>query len=289
MLLANSIPYCGSPPVPGSVTWNIDPILWSLLALGALAYCVACRRLHGDAPARHEQICFALGWIILALALIGPICNLSVALFSARVGQHMILSLIAAPLLVLGRADVLILRAFGFRADLPHRSEMYAAPLAFALALWAWHAPGPYDATFGSEVAYWVMHVTLFAAAIALWRVLLRGVTHEPVSALIASAFTGAQMCALGVLFTFASHPLFSVHTATTWAWGWTQIQDQQFGGLLMWIPGGMVFTIHGLTVLGLFLSRLDRFVGLAAAPHSTTFSKLRSRQNYGSLSNPPA
>ena len=89
MLFDNSIPYCGSPPVPGGVTWNFDPILWSLLALSALAYSVACRHLRRDAPARHEQISFALGWTILALALISPLCNLSVALFSARVGQHM--------------------------------------------------------------------------------------------------------------------------------------------------------------------------------------------------------
>jgi putative membrane protein len=259
MLLDNSIPYCGSPPVPGNVTWNLDPILVSLLALGALAYALGCRRLHRDGPARHEQICFALGWMILALALVSPICNLSVALFSARVGQHMILSLVAAPLLVLGRADVLVLHALGLRSEIPTRSEAYTAPLAFALALWVWHAPGPYDATFASHIVYWSMHISLFAAAIALWRVLLRGIMQQPVAALIASAFTGAQMCALGVLFTFAAHPLFAVHAATTWPWGWTQIQDQQFGGLLMWVPGGMVFTLHALAVLGLFLSRLDR------------------------------
>jgi putative membrane protein len=258
MSLDNAIPYCGSPPVPGSVTWNADPVLWPLLALGALAYFAACRRSPRTAPARHEQISFALGWVILALALVSPICNLSVALFSARVGQHMILSLIAAPFLVLGRADVLVLRAIGMRSDMPNRTEAYAAALSFALALWVWHAPGPYDATFASHIIYWAMHVTLFAAAIALWRVLLRGVTHQPVAALLASAFTGAQMCALGVLFTFASHPLFPVHGATTSAWGWTPIQDQQFGGLLMWVPGGLVFTVHALAVLGLFLSRLD-------------------------------
>lgn len=259
MLLQNSIPYCGSPPVPGSVTWNLDPILWSLLAVGGLGYLIACRRMPSDAPTRHEQICFALGWTILALALVSPICNLSVALFSARVGQHMILSLVAAPLLVVGRVDVLILHAVGARSDMPTRAEAYAAPLGFALALWVWHAPGPYDATFASHIIYWTMHVTLFAAALALWRVLFRGVMQQPVAALIASAFTGAQMCALGVLLTFASNPLFSVHAGTTWPWGWTQIQDQQFGGLLMWVPGGMVFTLHALAVLGLFLSRLDQ------------------------------
>jgi putative membrane protein len=259
MIFANAIPYCGSPPIPGDVAWNVDPILWSLLALGALAYFIACRRAPGAAPARHEQICFALGWIVLTLALVSPICNLSVALFSARVGQHMILSLVAAPLLVLGRADVLLLRALHIYSEVPRRREAYSAPLAFALALWGWHAPGPYDATFASHFIYWTMHATLFAAAVALWRVLLRGVTRRPIAALMASAFTGAQMCALGVLFTFALRPLFAVHAATTWAWGWTELQDQQFGGLLMWVPGGMVFTAHALAVLGLFLSRLDQ------------------------------
>jgi len=272
MLLDNSVPYCGSPPVPGGVTWNIDPVLWSLLAMAGVAYLVGSRTMRRERPTRDEQLCFALGWIILALALVSPICNLSVALFSARVGQHMILSLIAAPLLVLGRADMLVLHAVGVYSEVPARTEAYAAPLAFALALWAWHAPGPYDATFASHMVYWLMHLTLFAAAIALWRVLLRGVVQQPVAALIASAFTGAQMCALGVLFTFASHPVFAVHAATTWPWRWTQIQDQQFGGLLMWVPGGMVFTIHALAVLSLFLRKVDgrtrEAVSRAAVPH---------------------
>jgi putative membrane protein len=258
MSFYNIVPYCGSPPVPGNVAWNMDPFLGALLALGAAAYFRACRHARA-APTEHEQICFALGWLILALALISPICNLSVALFSARVGQHMIISLIAAPLLVLGRADAMLLQALKVRRDIPGRTEAYAGPLAFAFALWLWHAPAPYDATFASHVIYWTMHVTLFAAAVSLWRVLLRGVTQHAVSALVASVFSGAQMCALGVLFTFASRPLFTVHAGTTWPWGWTQIQDQQFGGLLMWVPGGMVFTIHALAVLGLFLGQLER------------------------------
>jgi putative membrane protein len=258
MSMGSSNPYCGTAPVPGSATWNVDPILWSVLALAALAYFASCRRLRGDAPARQEQIAFALGWTLLTLALISPICNLSVALFSARVGQHMILTLIAAPLLILGRADVVALRALGLRGDMPNRPEAYAAPLAFALLLWFWHSPGPYDATFTSHVLYWVMHVSLFAASLALWRVLLRGIAQQPIAALLASAFTGAQMCALGVLFTFASRGLFSAHATTTSAWGWSPVEDQQFGGLLMWVPGGLVFTLHALAVLGLFLSRLD-------------------------------
>lgn len=259
MSFASVIPYCGAPPIPGEVAWNFDPILCSFLALGAVVYYASGWRVRRDAPSTHEKICFALGWVVLALALISPLCNLSVALFSARVGQHMILSLVAAPLLVLGRADMLLLRAFGAHSSIPTRGDACAACFAFATALWVWHAPAPYYATFASHIVYWTMHVTLFFASVALWRVLLRGVTHQPVFALLASAFTGAQMCALGVLFTFASHPLFFVHATTTWAWGWTPVQDQQFGGLLMWVPGGMVFTLHALAVLGVYLSQLGQ------------------------------
>jgi putative membrane protein len=258
MSFYDAIPYCGSPPVPGNVPWNLDPILCAMLALGAALYFVA-RRSSRVAPAQHEQIFFAFGWTILALALVSPICNLSVALFSARVGQHMIISLVAAPLLVLGRADVMLLQAAGLPRNVPNAAEACAAPLAFAFALWVWHAPAPYDATFASHLIYWTMHVTLFVAAVSLWRVLLRSVPQRPLSALVASAFSGAQMCALGVLFTFASRPLFAVHAGTTWPWGWTQMQDQQLGGLLMWVPAGMIFTLHALAVLGLFLAQLER------------------------------
>ena len=94
------IPYCGTPPLPGSASWNLDPVL-ILLLLAAGAW--GMMRLRGAGPAR--QAAFASGWLVLVLALISPICNLSVALFSARVGQHMLLTLVAVqlPLAVMDR------------------------------------------------------------------------------------------------------------------------------------------------------------------------------------------
>src|SRR5437762_8142226 len=102
------VPYCGLPPVPGSTAWNFDPILLVCLAVCALAYFVSWRR-EVDSRVRLELFSFIAGVGALCLTLISPLCNLSVALFSARITQHMLIMLIAAPLLVFGKADLLVL------------------------------------------------------------------------------------------------------------------------------------------------------------------------------------
>ncbi|MBD0271922.1 MAG: cytochrome c oxidase assembly protein, partial [Acetobacteraceae bacterium] len=152
-----NVPYCGTPPVPGGASWNLDPVLIAaLLAAGALAM---VRARDAGAPRRGAV---ALGWAVLAFALVSSLCNLSVALFSARVGQHMLLTLLAAPLI-----------AFGASEQTGARGPGLAAPtLAFALALWVWHMPGPYAATFASDAVYWAMHASLFGASVWLWAAL---------------------------------------------------------------------------------------------------------------------
>lgn len=247
------IPYCGAPPVPGGAVWNLEPCLLTVLAAGAAGYAVWARRSEAK---RREILGFAAGWAILSLALISPLCNLSVALFSARVGQHMLIALFAAPLLVLGGIDRMLLSPFGSPDNLPGRNEMVAATAAFAAALWVWHMPPPYDWTFRSDVVYWTMHVTMLGAALALWRVILRA---PPGHMLLASLITGAQMCGLGAILALSTIALFSVHAATTWPWGLTPEQDQSIGGLIMWVPGGLILTIEALAALGLYLNRLDR------------------------------
>jgi putative membrane protein len=64
------------------------------------------------------------------------------------------------------------------------------------------------------------------------------------------------QMGLLGAWLTFAGRPLFAVHAATTWAWGLSQLQDQQLGGLIMWVIGGFLLTAGALVVLADYLLR---------------------------------
>lgn len=243
------VPYCGAAPLPGGAGWNLDPALAAvLLASLALAWRPAGRG--GDRRA------LLAGWALLAAALISPLCQLSVALFSARVGQHLLVLLGAAPLLAVGLRLPRAAAAPG---------SLAAGAACFAVVLWAWHLPGPYAATFRSGAVYWAMHVSLLAAAVWLWRGLLVGAAARPEAALFAGLATAAQTGALGAFLTFAPRPLFSPHALTTLPWGFTQLEDQQLGGLLMWVPGGIAFAAVSLAALAAAL----RPGAAAVRPHA--------------------
>jgi putative membrane protein len=231
--------YCGEPPTPSLIwgRWNLDPILIAVLAAALASYILLAPQ------PRRSALAFYAGWAITAFALLSPICALSVALFSARVAQHVVLILIAAPLLA---------------SALPQagRRRPLLAGAALSAALWFWHTPGPYAATFESDGIYWLMHATLFGGAIVFWRACL----HAPNggTAAVALLLVAVQMSLLGALLTFAPHPLFAPHLLTTEAWGLSQLSDQQLGGALMWAPGGLVFLAVALGVINLALSRLE-------------------------------
>jgi len=261
MISASTIPYCGLPPVPGGLAWNIDPLLIAALLAVAALYARGAIRAGPIGPDKREQALFALGWFVLAGAVLSPLCSLSVALFSARIAQHMLITLVAAPLLVLGRTEAALAAAVSIGGNWSRevtRPELAIGPIAFAAALWIWHFPGPYDATLQSSTVYWAMHLTLIASSILLWRALLRDRAVCPGCGLVASLVTSVQMCVLGALLTLSPRPWFAVHEATTAAWGFSQLEDQELGGLLMWVPGGALFTLYALAVFGVYLHRAE-------------------------------
>jgi putative membrane protein len=226
---AEYIPYCGTAPVPGDLAWNYASLLVVALIGGAWTTWVSGPRWRT-----------AAGWLVVALALGSPLCHLSVALFSARVTQHMILVLLAAPLI-----------AIGVRG----RAGVIWPAVGFALALWMWHLPGPYDAAFRSDAAYWLMHLSILATAIWLWR----GLLSAPASrAFLASLLTALQMSLLGAVLTFAPRALFQVHATTTAAWGLSPLEDQQLGGLIMWVPAGVLFSLFVIAAAGWHLWRME-------------------------------
>lgn len=223
---AYDLVYCGAPALPGTLTgrFNLDPALIAALAAITVLHVIAARR--GDRPAAGA----VAGWAIAAAALISPLCALSVSLFAARVAQHMILLLAAAPLIA---ASLPRGRAIGRPAFL------WSATIAFFVLLWFWHMPTPYEATFRSPLVYWLMHVSLTGSAVALWAALLR---QHSAQALAAGLVTSVQMGLLGAIICLASWPMYRPHYATTEAWGLSPLADQQMGGVIMWVPGCLIF-----------------------------------------------
>jgi len=224
-------PYCGIPPSPGDLLgrFNLDPVLVFVLFALATIHVASV----SDRRVRSYAVC---GWLIAAMAFISPLCALSVALFSARITQHMILLLVAAPLIALG------LPARGQASAVDGNWTLWAAAGAFLVALWGWHMPTPYDATFTATSVYWTMHVTLFGGGIILWRELVNHPAKRTAAALTVGLLTSMQMGLLGAVLALARRPLFFPHLSTTQIWGLTPLQDQQLGGILMWVPGILLF-----------------------------------------------
>lgn len=253
--------YCGVAPTPENIVarWNLDPALIAVLLLVAAAYALATEpRLAGRgqvSPVRRAS--FYAGWTLGALALISPLCALSVSLFSARVAQHMLLATVVAPLVALGLPGA-------WRTRSPAAAPFAAA--AFAVVLWFWHAPGPYTATFESVAVYWTMHLTAFGAALALWLTLFDRPAERLGGLVAAAAFTSLQMGLLGAILTFTGRPLYAPHRLTAAAWGLIPLADQQLGGAVMWIPAGLILVGAVVAALGLAMARAQRGPSSAAA-----------------------
>jgi len=226
--MSEVLPYCGLPPLPGELLgrFNIDPTLILILIL------LATVQIRFASRSRHRLVGVG-GWFVAAVALVSPLCALSVSLFSARVAQHMLLILLAAPMIAL---------AWPPASQRTRTRGLWSSAAAFFVALWFWHMPVPYDATFSSTSVYWAMHLSLFGSAVLLWRELLHHSSDRTVDVLAAGALTSMQMGLLGAVLTFAGHPLFLWHMTTTAAWGLSPLRDQQLGGVLMWVPGMALF-----------------------------------------------
>lgn len=230
LAVLDDLPYCGAPATPADVTqrWNLDPWIFVAFAVAGLLY-IGFKR----AAATDRHASFSAGWLVTLLAFISPLCAASVALFSVRTGQHMILMLIAAPLLAWG---------------LPTRKPApLAAGIAFFATLWLWHAPSAYAAALRHDVIYWLMQLSLLAASVWLWQALLPARGAATGKALAVGFVSSVHMGILGALLTFAPRPFYAWHLDTTAAWNMTALADQQLSGLLMWVPGGIAFLALGI------------------------------------------
>ena len=99
-----------------------------------------------------------------------------------------------------------------------------------------------------------LQHGCFFGSALAYWWTVVAGRAQNPTGTSIASLFTTMlHTSALGALLTFAPSPWYVADGAR--AFGLSALEDQQLGGLIMWVPGGMAYIIVGLIVVGRWLA----------------------------------
>ena len=237
------------------------------LTLAAVAYAAGIARLwsaseRGRGIRPGEASAFAAGWLVLAVTLLGPLDAWAGRSFAIHMAQHEALMLVAAPLLVRGRPLAVWAWALSGASRAPthrwltqsawrHVWRTFTRPLGATLlqlaALFAWHVPAWFDRAVAHAGVHALQHASFLAAALCFWWAVQNGRTARTrprvVSGIaIACMFvTMLATGALGALLTFASVPWYHVY-ADGGAWGLSALEDQQLGGLLMWVPGGVAY-----------------------------------------------
>lgn len=271
---AAAFAHAGEPLEPHDLwsAWEFDPGVVIPLLLSAGLY------LRGSQQQRistwREQAYFWAGWSVLVIALVSPVHPLGEALFCAHMVQHELLMLVAAPLLVLARPAVTFLWALPFEwrrtigqwTKKPYFRRMWRAltdPFTawwvHAVAIWAWHAPFLFQRTLRSDAVHTAQHLSFFLSALLFWWALFYTHGRMGYGAGVFYLFTTAvHTSILGALLTFAPHVWYPAYAATTAAWGLTPLQDQQIGGLIMWVPGSVVYLAAGLVLFAAWLRESD-------------------------------
>jgi putative membrane protein len=252
-------------------------VLAALVVLGATyARGMQRRRGRGGAVPRREPIAFALGWLALVGAVLPPIDRLAVELFSIHMVQHTLIMLIGAPLLIAGRPLPLLLEGVPPRVRRAAAGALQSGagaalartmtlPLltwaAHGLVLWVWHVPALYEAAVAHEGVHLLQHAMFFGTSGLFWWGLVYGRYGR--AGYGAAAFyvftTVIHTGILGAAFTLAGSPLYPSYAAAAHAHGVDALADQQFAGLIMWVPSGFVLTLLGIALFAAWLGEAER------------------------------
>jgi len=270
---------------PFWTAWPVEPLLVLGLIAAAGLYRLGWRRLRhvagGSAVSSSRAAAFAVGIIAVALALLSPIAVYGERLFFMHMIQHLLLLLIAPPLLLLGRPLVPVLwglpsswrrrlaQFLGPGHILARLGDALTTPLvaagAFIVTIAVWHIPVFYDAAQGRTLTHDLEHLMFFGTALLYWWPVIhpaggrRRLSYGLAVPYLLPPFLESMV--IGVLLTFADRPLYRTYAEMEMPWGFSVVSDQQLGGLIMWIPGGMLFLIPLIGLLIAVLRNEERSV----------------------------
>lgn len=265
--------------------WDLRPVVLAVLALMSTLYTVGWWRLRhrrgrqGRLATRWRLALYWIGLFFLAASLMSPVDLLGSQLFSFHMLQHMLSMFFAAPLLLFALpfaigmwglprpvrpvVTALLTRDSWFRTCLAAVSQPGVVWLIFLIFYYGWHEPMLYNLALRRPWVHDIQHIMFFSAALLFWWTIIGGgpVLHRRFSPWGKIAFLIASVppnMAVGVWLSLSGEVVYTYYNSIPRVWGLTVMQDQQLGGVIMWIPGSMMFLMAALVIMGILFLRKE-------------------------------
>lgn len=242
-------------------TWSLDPLPWVGVLFAGGAYLLAVRRVNAAHPRvpvpRWRIAAYLAGLVVILVALGSAVDAFADDLLTVHMVQHLLLTMVAPPLLLLGASLTLLLRVASpsarHRFILPVLHSRIVRVIGSPVFAWSFftavlliaHFTPLYEATLEDSTVHIGEHVLFITAGLLFWWPIV-GADPSPWRLGYGSrlAYVGFQMpigAAVGLTIYFAPTVLYAYYATTERTWGPDPLTDQQIGGIVMWGAGDLV------------------------------------------------
>jgi cytochrome c oxidase assembly factor CtaG len=243
------------------MAWDWEPSILIGCAALAVGYAALARFRF-----QRMAIFYYLGLTTMFLALVSPLDTLADNyLFSMHMFQHLLLSEIVPPLLLLGIPLAWWEWVLTWRPLAAAEKMLRQPPVAWLCgiaALWIWHWPRLFDATLNNEGLHAFQHLCFMVTGTIFWYPVVTPVPGHRMTAFpaVSYLFTACTFSSLlGIVITFCSYQIYPFYLSPTDDLGvlpqlrglLSAHEDQQLGGLLMWFPCCLIYASAILVTLG--------------------------------------
>jgi cytochrome c oxidase assembly factor CtaG len=278
MALADDVP--APPTVVTMLTgWEFDATVWLPALAAVLLWFVGVRHANRAHPGRPVAPARTAAWLggvaVLLVALVSGIGRYDDILFSDHMVQHLLITLVAAPLLLLAGPVTLLLQASSpetrRRWILPvlhaRALRVVAHPavawVVFAAVMWGTHFSSLYELSLENDLVHNGEHALYLASALLFWwPVVGRDPSPWRLRPAAGVLYTGLQMPQLTFLslaIYTAPEPLYPHYATEVVAWAPNALADQRLGAAIMWVGGDMLFMAIALLLIVLWMRDEER------------------------------
>jgi cytochrome c oxidase assembly factor CtaG len=282
-------------PIASAVfaSWAFDWGTLFLLLVVAGLYLRGWLRLRDELPHKYTSgrlAAFAGGLVAIVVALESPVDAFGALLLQAHMLQHLLLTMVAPPLLLVGQPVLPLLRGlprwvfkdalgpFLSTRELKRFGHTIVHPvvtwLAFSAAIIVWHSPKLYDLALRSPGWHQAEHACFFWSAMLFWWPVIGVWPSHPVwpewAMIPYLLLAGMVNMGLSAVLSFSTHVLYASYASAPRVWGISALEDQAAAGGIMWVLGSIIMLVPA-TVLGMRVLETRRLVPRMPEPRAFT------------------